>query len=161
MQVLRYTLVGLVVVALAAGIVYWSNRGSQVRLAGQIVRVRTLATSDSSSVLIAEVRIENPARVPFIVREVRLSMTTAKGLPVAADPIAQGDLDRLLGYFPAEGPRYNETLKVRSKIGGGSRADWTVPASFRLPQSELDARRNFSVDIEDVDGVVVTVAERR
>ena len=161
MQVLRYTLVGLVVVALVAGIVYWSNRGSQVRLGGQIVRVRTLATSDSSSVLIAEVRIENPARVPFIVREVRLSMTNAKGLPVAADPIAQGDLDRLLGYFPAEGPRYNETLKVKSKIGGGSRADWTVPASFRLPQSELDARRSFSVDIEDVDGVVVTVAERR
>ena len=160
MLVLRYTLIGLVIVALAAGIVFWLNRGSQVRLGGEVVRVRTLSTSESSSVLIAEVRIENPARVPFIVREVRLSMTSAKGVPVVGDPIAQGDLDRLLGYLPAEGPRYNETLKVKSKLGGGSRSDWTVPASFRLPQSELDARRGFSVEIEDVDGVVVTVVER-
>ncbi len=160
MQVLRYTLVGLVLVALLAGVAYWFNRGSQVRLNAEVVRVRTVATSETSSVLIAEVRIDNPADVPFVVRQVSLSLTGSSGDAVAGDPVAQGDLDRVLGYYTAEGPRYNETLKIRSHLTGGTRRDWTVPASFALPKAELDARRGLTIEIEDVDGVRVKIAGR-
>lgn len=155
MQVLRYTLFGLLLVALIAGIVFWSNMGSQVRLDAELLRVRTLSTSETSALLIAEVRISNPAKVPFVVREVRVSAVESSGGPVTGDPVAQGDLDRVLGYFPAEGPRYNETLKVRSKIAGSSQADWTVPASFSISKADLDARRGLEIEIEDVDGVQV------
>lgn len=158
MQVLRYTLFGLLLVALIAGIVFWSNTGSQVRLNAEVLRVRTLSTSESSALLIAEVRITNPARVPFVVREVRVSLVESSGGRVAGEPVAQGDLDRVLGYFPAEGPRYNETLKVRSKIAGNSQADWTVPVSFATSEADLDARRGLEIEIEDVDGVRVKVS---
>ncbi len=157
MQVLRYTLVGLVLVALLAGLAYWFNMGSQVRLNGQVVRVRTVATSETSSVLIAEVRIDNPADVPFVVRQASVSVTGSGGAAVTGDPVAQGDLDRLLGYYAADGPRYNETLKVRSRLSGRSRRDWTVPASFSLPKAELDARRELTIEIQDVDGVRVKI----
>ena len=158
MQVLRYTLFGLLLVALVAGIVFWSNMGSQVRLSAEVLSVRTMSTSESSALLIAEVRISNPAKVPFVVREVRVSAIESSGGAIAGDPVAQGDLDRVLGYFPAEGPRYNETLKVRSKIAGKGQADWTVPASFALSKADLDARRGLEIEIEDVDGVRVKVA---
>ncbi|MBA3972996.1 MAG: hypothetical protein C0504_02110 [Candidatus Solibacter sp.] len=158
MQVLRYTLIGLLLVALMAGIVFWSNMGSQVRLSAEVLSVRTLATSESSALLIAEVRITNPARVPFVLREVRVSAVESSGGAITGDPVAQGDLDRVLGYFPAGGPRYNETLKVRSRIAGNSQADWTIPASFALSQMDLDARRGLEIEIEDVDGVRVRVS---
>lgn len=157
MQVLRYTMIGLIVVALAAGVVFWMNMGSQVRLNAEVVRVRTLATSEASALLIAELRISNPARVPFVVREVKVTVVDRSGGNRLGDPVSQGDLDRVLGYFPAEGPRYNETLKVRSRIDGNSRMDWTVPASLALSKTELDARRGFEVEVEDVDGVRVKV----
>jgi hypothetical protein len=156
-QVLRYTLLGLLLVALVAGIVFWSNMGSQVRLSAEVLSVRTIETSESSALLIAELRISNPAKVPFVVREVRVSAIESSGGAITGDPVAQGDLDRVLGYFPAEGPRYNETLKVRSKIAGSSQADWTVPASFALSKADLDARRALEIEIEDVDGVRVKV----
>ena len=157
MQVLRYTLFGLVLACLFAGIVYWFNLGSQVRLNAEVVRVRTIATSESSAVLIAEVRIQNPADVPFIIRSVTVTVTGADGAAVTGDPVAQSDLDRLLGYYAAEGPRYNETLKVKSKLVGRVRRDWTVPASFNLPKATIDARRGLTIQIEDVDGVSVRV----
>lgn len=158
MQVFRYTLFGLLLVALVAGIVFWMNMGSQVRLNAEVVRVRTLATSESSALLIAEVRIANPAKVPFVVREVLVTLVDSAGGRAVGDPVAQGDLDRVLGYYTAEGPRYNETLKVRSKIAGSGQSDWTVAASFGVAKADLDARRGLEIEIEDVDGVKVKVS---
>lgn len=161
MQVLRYTVIGLLLVILLAGVVYWFNRGSQVRLDAEVVRVRTVATSETSAVLIAEVRIGNPAHVPFVVRGVVVNVTTEGGATATGDPVAQGDLDRLLGYYASEGPRYNETLKVKTKLAGGSGRDYTIPASFNLSRAALDGRRRLTFEIEDVDGVRVNVAEKR
>lgn len=161
MQVLRFTLFGLLLVTLLAGLVYWSNSGSQVRLNAEVVRVRVVATSEKSAVLIAELRINNPASVPFVVREVKTVLTQQDGRTLAGDQVAQGDLDRLLAYFPADGPRYNETLKIRSRLPGKSRRDWTVAASFPAAKRTVDGRRGLAFEIEDVDGVRVTVTESR
>lgn len=160
MQVFRYTLLGLLLVALIAGFVFWMNMGSQVRLGVEVLKIRTIETSESSALLIAELRISNPAKVPFVVREVRVAVAGSQGGTTAGDAVAQGDLDRVLSYYPAEGPRYNETLKVRSKIAGNSRTDWTVPASFAVSQADLDARRSLEIEIEDVDGVRVKVSHK-
>lgn len=161
MQVLRYTVVGLVLVAALAGLIYWFNMGSQVRLNAEVIRVRAIATSESTSVLIAEVRIVNPARVPFVVREVKVDVTGPDGKVSTGDLVAQNDLDRLLSYYPAEGPRYNETLKVRSRIGGSTTQDWTVAASCRISEGAILNRRALSIEIEDVDGVRVRLTEKR
>jgi hypothetical protein len=161
MQVLRFTLIGLLLVVLLAGLVYWFNRGSQVRLNAEVIRVRTVATSESTAILIAEVRIDNPAEVPFVVRGVTASLTAPDGTVLTGDPVAQGDLDRALGYFAAEGPRYNETLKVRSRLAGRTRRDWTVAVSLPLARTVIEARRSLTFEIEDVDGVRVTLAEKR
>lgn len=161
MQVLRYTVVGLVLVAALAGLIYWLNMGSQVRLNAEVIRVRAIATSESTAVLIAEVRIVNPARVPFVVREVKVDLTGPDGKVTTGDLVAQNDLDRLLSYYPAEGPRYNDTLKVRSRIEGNTTHDWTVAASCRISAGAILNRRTLSIEIEDVDGVRVRLTEKR
>lgn len=161
MQVVRYTVVGLILVAALAGLIYWLNLGSQVRLNVKIVRIRTIATSESTSVLIAEARVGNPANVPFVVREVTTSLVAPDGEILTGDLVAQNDLDRLLSYYPAEGPRYNETLKVRSRLAGNASRDWTVAASFPVSAAVISKRRSLWLEIEDVDGVRVKLAEKR
>lgn len=157
---IRYFALALVLVALVVGIVFYLNRGSQVRLEGSVVKVRTIATGDDASLAVLELRIANPARTPFVVREATLSILQSNGEQLDGLMASQVDLDRTLGYFPTAGPRYNEVLRARSQIAGGSKGDWTIAAAFPLAEASLAARKNFLLTIQDVDGVVVSFNER-
>jgi len=159
--VVRYSMIGLAVVALIAGIVFFSNLSSQVRLECSVVRVRTVATSEDTAVLIAEIRVRNPAGVPFVIRDVAVEVTGADGNPIVGDPVAEIDLDRVLDYYKEAGPRYNPTLKVKSRIDGRTTKDWTVAASFRAPEQALLQRTALKIVMEDVDGVKVAVTAPR
>lgn len=151
----KYTLAGLVAAALAVGLAIWGNRGSQVRLEVEEVKARTVGTDDSSSILILELRIRNPAQTPFVVREVRMKASTQGRGEAEGMVVSEMDLDRVLDYYKQLGPRYNPTLKVKEKLGGGAAEDRTVAASFPWPEAALLARSGVIVEIEDVDGVVV------
>lgn len=159
--VARYTLVGLGIVAVLAGALYLANRPSQVRLEGQVLMVRTLATDDQASLAILEFRFVNPAQVPFLVREAKVTLTDADGNTFDADTVAEMDLDRVLSYYKFTGPRYNPTLKTRERFPGGATADRTIAASFPVAESRLKSRRGFAVRIEDSDGAVVVIREQR
>lgn len=151
----KYTLAGLVAASIAVGLAMWGNRGSQVRLEVQEVKARTVGTDENSSILILELRIKNPAQTPFVVREARVSAAHQNRGEAGGMPVAELDLDRVLDYYRHLGPRYNPTLKVKEKIAGGAQIDRTLAASFAWPEAALQARSGVTVEIEDVDGVVV------
>ncbi len=151
----KYTLAGLVAAAVAVGLAMWGNRGSQVRLEVDEVKARTVGTDENASILILELRVKNPAQVPFVVREVRLTATHPNRGEAAGRPVAEPDLDRVLDYYRHLGPRYNPTLKVKEKIAGGAQIDRTLAASFDWPENALQARTGVLVEIEDVDGAIV------
>jgi hypothetical protein len=153
-------LLALVLVGFAAGVALWLNRGAQVRLDGRIVKVRTIATDDNASIAVLEIRFSNPADTPFVVRDVRISAIDANGVEVEGMPVIQSDLDRVLDYYKAVGPRYNPVLRAKERFRKGEGGDRTVAGSFNLPEAALKARRNLKVFIEDVDGYVVEIAER-
>jgi hypothetical protein len=155
---LKYTLMGAVAAAIAVGLAVWGNRGSQVRLEIDEVKSRTVATDDNSSILILELRVKNPAQVPFVIRAIRMSAKVAGRGEVSGVVVAEPDLDRVLDYYRHVGPRYNPTLKVRERLIGASLADRTVAASFPLPEQLLVARSGVVLEIEDVDGVVVAAS---
>ncbi|MCX7604993.1 MAG: hypothetical protein N2036_13030 [Bryobacteraceae bacterium] len=155
-----WSLAGLGVAALLAAIGYWLNLGSQARLEVRWLKVRTLSTGPESSLAVFDLRIHNPSRVLFQVKEVEAAVVDAgsarhDGL-VAAEP----DLDRALGYYPVAGPRYSPVLRFRERIRPGETVDRTVAASFAVPVLVLDSRRTFELRIQDADGGVVTSAER-
>lgn len=141
--------------ALAIGLAMWGNLGSQVRLEVEEAKARTVATDEKASILILELRVKNPAQVPFVVREVRVKALTPQG-EANGLPVAEPDLDRVLDYYKHLGPRYNSTLKVKERIGGGTQLDKTVAASFEIAEQTLIQRSGVVLEIEDVDGAVVT-----
>jgi hypothetical protein len=152
---------GLGVVGTLTWLGFWTNRGSQVRLEASIVKARLVRTDEKACVAVFEVRIKNPASVPFVIRSVQTTAVDAAGAVTESDPVPQIDLDRVLQYYPQTGPRFNDVLHGKAKLLGGVQKDWTVGASFHVSEQTLEARQRFEIVIEDVDGVVVKVAEKR
>lgn len=155
-----WSLAGLGVAALLAAAGYWLNRGSQARLEVRWLKVRTIATGPESSLAVFDLRIHNPSRVLFQVKEVEAAVVDSGGARQEGLVAAETDLDRALGYYPLAGPRYSPVLKFRERIRGGETVDRTVAASFSVPVQALESRRRFEVRIQDADGEVVTAAER-
>lgn len=157
---LQWSAAGLAIVAVIAGIGYWLSLGSQARLEVRWLKVRTIATGPESSLAVFDVRIHNPSRVLFQVKEVEAILVDSGGTSHEGLVAAQTDLDRVLSYYPLAGPRYNPVLMFRERIRGGETADRTVAASFPVPAQALESRRRFELRIHDADGAVIEAAER-
>ncbi len=159
--VLQWSAAGLVIAAAVAGIGYWLSLGSQARLEVKWLKVRTIATGPESSLAVFDLRIHNPSRVLFQVKEVEAALIDAGGARQDGLVAAQTDLDRVLGYYPLAGPRHTPVLMFRERVRGGETADRTVAASFAVPVQVLEARRGFELRIQDADGAVIVSPEER
>jgi hypothetical protein len=157
----KFLALGLVVAGIVVGISLYSNRGSHVGLEGSIVKVRLVATDENSCIGVLELRLNNPARVRFVVDTVSLTVRDSKGQTLTATSIPQIDLDRVLDYFKLAGPRYNPVLRMKENIPGETAVERTVAGSFAVPEAVLAGRQDFRVAITDVDGAVREIAEKR
>jgi len=141
--------VGLVVLGLAASGVLWVNKGSHVVLEGSIQKARTLALEESASFLVLDFRVTNPSDYPFVVREVKVIVDGVEG-----NVVADVDAKRLFEYYKEIGPKYNDSLKTRDKVGARQTVDRMVSARFELPEAKLKGRKSLVLRIEEVDGLV-------
>lgn len=157
----RYLAAGLALAALAAGVLMFINSRSRPRLEGKILQVRSVATDTRANVVILDVRITNPGRALFMVRDVIVVIEDATGVPLEADAAAEPDIDRLLGYYKMLGPRYNPALKSRERIAPGETKDYTIAGAFALTEQELAQRRSLRVRLVDVDGAVVEIGPQK
>jgi len=160
-SLLKWSAAGLLIVAAVAGIGYWLSLGSQARLEVQWLKVRTIATGPESSLAVFDLRIHNPSRVLFQVKEVEAVLVGAGGARQDGLVAAQTDLDRVLGYYPLAGPRHTPVLMFRERIRAGETADRTVAASFAVPVQALESRAGFELRIHDADGAIVVSQEAR
>jgi hypothetical protein len=152
---------GLAVVgALAAGFLWWT-RGAHMELRGEVKKVRTHAIEDGSSLAVIDFRSYNPADYPFVVRSVDLFLEEPDGKSIRGSVIAETDARRVFEALPHLGQKYNDTLKIRDKIGPHQEEDRMVSARFELPESALQARKGFRIRVEEVDGVVSEIVEQR
>lgn len=152
--------VGLVVIVAAIAGVFYMQRGAHVELKGAILKVRTHAMDENSSVAVVDFRFVNPSDYPFIVRSVGVIMEGKDGKMHDGQPISEVDAKRLFQYFPLLGQKFNETLLMRDKIGPKQAQDRMIAARFELPVQQLEARKKITVRIEDVDGPVSELAEK-
>lgn len=150
-------MLGLAGAALVVGLGVYLNRGSQTRLEGTVLKVRTISTGDASSIAVVDFRLTNPARALFLVREVTVEATTAGGKKLEGMTASEPDLDRVLGYYPLTGPRFNPVLKARERLRAGQTVDRTIAASFDVSEKELLSRRRLAVRIVDADGAVAEI----
>jgi len=61
-------------------------------------------------------------------------------------------VNRVFDYYKILGPKYNETLIMRDKVGPGALMDRTVAATFPLTEDEIEKRKKMTLHLDDVDG---------
>jgi len=149
---------GLVVVGVILGL-FFLEKG--VTLQGEILKVRTLPLEGTNTVMVVDFRFVNPSKKSaFWVRSVEVILEDKNGNPITGTTVAEADARRLFQYYPILGQKFNDSLILRDKIPPGSTADRMIAASFDLSEADMQARKNLTLRITDVDGPVAEIHEK-
>ena len=152
--------IGLALILVAIGVIFYLQRGAHIELKGSILKVRTQALDENSSVAVVDFRFVNPSDYSFVVRTVTVSVTDGNGRSSDGAEVSEVDAKRLFQYYPLLGQKYNDSLLMRDKIPAHQSQDRMVAARFEIPVQQLDARKRLSIRIEDVDGPVSELVEK-
>jgi hypothetical protein len=144
--------VGLAVILIAVVWVLYIQRGAHIEPAGKILKVRTIAMDENSSVAVIDFRVENTSDYTVIVKEVTATVEEPGGKLDEGATVAQVDADRLFQYYPILGQKYNDTLKMHDHIKPHETLDRMIAVRFEIPVAQLDARKRLKLRVEDVDG---------
>src|SRR5436190_21800614 len=102
--------IGLGIVAIGIAGMFWLQRGSHVELKGSVLKVRTAALDETSSVAIIDFRFVNPSNYPFVVRTVDVTMEEKGGNVIKSEPVSETDAKTLFQYNPLLGQKFNDSL---------------------------------------------------
>ncbi len=152
--------VGLAVIAIVIGGIFFMQRGDVMQLPGAILKVRTAPLDENSSIAVLDFRIANPSDIIFEVRTVTVELVGADGKSYQGQVSSDGDAARLFEAIPLLGQKFNKTLVTRERIFAHANADRMVAARFQAPVTLLDGRRKFILHIEEVDGKLIDYSER-
>jgi hypothetical protein len=144
--------VGVVAIAIAVGSIVFSTKGSHLELKGEILKVRTGALSDEDSIAVLDFRVENPSDVPFVVRDVTVSVEKPDGTKVDGATVSKTDLKRLFQYNRFLGDQYNDGLIIKDTIAPHQMVDRMVAARFDLKARDLEGAKAIHLSIQDLDG---------
>jgi len=144
--------VGLVVVAIAVAWIFYMQRGAHIEPAGRILKVRTLALDDNSSLAVVDFRVTNSADYAVVVREVVVTLDRPNGSGIDGTTVSESDAQRLFQYYPILGQKYNPSLIIRDRIKPHETLDRMIASRFEVPLAQLDARKSLKLRIVDIDG---------
>jgi hypothetical protein len=157
-----FLLAGLAVVAVMIFLMFSVTTGAHLRLDGKILKVRVLALpGNAASLVMVDFRATNPSDVLLVVGSVKLRLQPAQGDPVEGQSIAKSDIATVFQYEKLLGPKFNDVLAARDRIGPHQSGDHMAGARFEMPEAAVNARRSLTVIVEDVDGTVAELAEAR
>ena len=132
--------------------ILYMQRNAHIEPQGKILKVRTQAMDENSSVAVIDFRMVNSSDYPIWVREVVVSLQGADGNTYDGAVVSETDAKALFRYYPLLGQKYNDSLIIRERIHPHQTVDKMIAARFEMPQGSLDARKKLTVHIEDVDG---------
>jgi len=143
---------GIVAVGIALVLILSANKGAHLELKGKILGIRTGALSDNDSIAVLDFRIENISDVPFVVREVDVTVDTKNGATQQGNNVSRDDLKKLFQFNRFLGDQYNDSLSIKDKIAPHSSVDRMVAARFDLKNRDLEAAKTIHLSIQDMDG---------
>jgi hypothetical protein len=152
--------IGIVVIGAGIGAVFYKQRGNHIEPNGSILKVRTAKLDDANSVAIAEVRLSNNANFAMVARDISVSIVTGNG-EAAGHVIVGVDAKTIFKNYPELGEQFNPVFDMRGEVPPHSSTDREILASFTIPVTDLDQRKDLIVRIEDVTGPVTELHERR
>jgi|SRR5580700_10987309 hypothetical protein len=153
--------IGLAVVAAGLGITLLSTKGAHLELDGRILHVRILSLNPNASIVVLDFRAKNPSDVQFVVKNVEIVLEPASGEPLTGASISKADVDNVFKYEKILGPKYNDVLTIRDRIGAHESVDRMDGARFELGESAIDSRKSIKVRIQDMDGTIAEIVEKK
>ncbi len=144
--------VGVVAVVLAVVGILSYTKGSHLVLEGQVLKIRTGALTDSDSVAVLDFRLTNPSNVPFVVRQVEVSLEQANGNMIEGNNVVKEDLKQLFQYNRFLGERYNDGLAIKDTIPPHSTVDRMLAVRFDVSDHDLESAKAIHLSIQDMDG---------
>ena len=144
--------VGVVVVAIALGVILYGTKGSHLEMKVEIVKIRTGVIDEHNVAAVLDIRLENLSDVPFVVREVTVTAEQPNGEKVEGNIISKSDFKQLLEYNKFLGKQFNEGLAVKDKIPPHQKVDRMIAVRFEIPQADLEKAKQIRLWIQDMDG---------
>ncbi|HML17097.1 MAG TPA: hypothetical protein VK419_08730 [Bryobacteraceae bacterium] len=152
---------GLAVVALGLSVLLLSTKSAHLELDGSILKVRVLEMNPNASLVIVDFRVKNPSDVPFVVKNVTTKFVPVSGDPTDGTPISKPDVENVFKYEKLLGPKFNDVLSIRDRIAPHETVDRMVGARFEMGESALDLRKAIHLTIEDLDGTIADITEKK
>ncbi len=144
--------VGIVAVTLGVLAILSSTKGAHLELEGKIIKIRTGALSDDDSIAVLDFRVKNVSDVPFVVREVDVTLEKPNGTTTQGNNISRDDLKQLFSYNRFLGDQYNDSLSIKDTIAPHATVDRMVAARFDVKNRDLEAAKAIHLSIQDMDG---------
>lgn len=159
-QFLIFLGVGLVVIGAAIFFVFSSTKGNHTELKGEVLKIRTGALDEKTSAAILDVRLTNPSDVPFVVREVSVTVDGQDGQSASGSQISKTDLKQLFAYNRFLGDQYNDGLGIKDSIPAHATVDRMVAVRFDLPAPQLDSSKLLHFEVQDMDGALFDASRK-
>jgi hypothetical protein len=151
--------IGIGCIILAVAGILFMQRGAHLEMPGQILKVRTAAIDEATTIAMIDFRVSNSSNYPAVVRTVRAYTEDKNGNQTEGTVMADMDAQNVFNGIPALGQKYNPSLIVRDTIPPHATWDRMIGASFPVAESQLLARKRVIVTIEEIDGNIFEIVE--
>lgn len=156
-QFLSAFAIGLLIIAIAVGVVVYMQRGAHMELTGPMT-VRIHPTDPNTALAIINLHVTNPSDYGFQVSNVTVTLQNKDGdFPTTV--ISRSDYQKLAETMPEFGP-FHPTLFYKYVIPAHSASDYTVIAQFSAPEQILNQRKRFTVQVQEVNGKIAEFSEK-
>jgi hypothetical protein len=156
-----FLLAGLAIVGVVVYGSLFANKSSHLELDGDILKVRVMQLGPAASLVIADFRVKNPSGLAFVVKSVTARLELVSGDTVEAEPISKVNLENVFQYEKLIGPQYNPALTLQDAVPAHGTVDRMIGARFEVPQTAVDSRKGLRLRIEEVDGAVSEIGEKK
>ena len=149
----------------AVGMMIWgglfASRKAHVNLDGKILKVRTVASDEKNTIVVVDFRVKNDSNIPYVAQEAFIYVTGPDGKEVEGITVSRQDMNRIFDYYKLLGPKYNEVLIIRDRVGPGAQMDRMIAAGVSLPEADIEKRKALKLVLKDVDGPTYEIVESR
>jgi hypothetical protein len=148
----------VVVIAILLAIGFHTTKGNHLAPVGAIGKVRTVKVADDITLMIVDFNVKNDSDRDMIVRSVDGTLNTSTG-DEQSSAVAARDAAEAFKDYPLLGDQYNPVLKERDVVPAHQTLDRMVCLRFDVPYEKVEARKGFTLHIEDVTGPVLELKQ--
>jgi hypothetical protein len=147
-------LIGIAIVAIAGGILAYTNRAKPVA-AGGINTITSVPMQDNTVMTAVQLNVSNATPKRWYIQSISAKVKTEQG-EWSDDAAPAVDSERYFQAFPALGAAGTQVLKFDQKLAPGEHETGTVVFSFPITKEQFDQRKSLTVTITPFDNAPVT-----